>query len=672
MRGFLLLFRRDLQQRWMLFVASFAMGLFIAAIPLLRGSRLSPAELRGAAGLTAALVWCAVLAILLGGSIFTRDLTENRLAFDFRLPVRPGAIWAARLLAAVTTIAIAAAFVLAPSAVAGMDFTGAAAGFDVLLGIGDGGQGVPSHTGLTFAPLAILALLLLANPIALATRARQAWAGFDMLSFALIGLAGYWSWETLRPWEARSAVWWTTAVLIATTLVGTAAASLLQVARGRTETDKAQRRLSIGLLGTALLAFGAATGYSQWLTHPNLEDLAGNAATAQSLGPDWVVIQGPTRRDYQVVARFLLAPAKGRAILLGPLPQRMWPRRSAAHSIDGSVIAWLDSYGQEADGFRLFRLSTTDSKAKPEPTPVTVSSRIVNFALSPDGTAIAALERLGRYEGPMRVVVSKLADGDVTAAIQITSCRLFGDMLFVSAKEVVIPCGFPSYSDVRSEPTYLVRVDLEKKELRLRDYFPERPPQLDRSLGLIGAASGWLSLAERREGELTVGWNVLEPETGRKVADLALEEPLRDPYARGRQLRDRSFAIAAANRSGSSLLHFSLRGDLETTVVLPQGTSRILAESADAKCLVVATVAARRDGPPHEFYSLVDLGTGTAKAMMGGLHIQDWYGALGSNHTVLYGPSGRLLWFNPQSKVLQPLLSDAQYFEEGLPTGSSS
>lgn len=268
----------------------------------------------------------------------------------------------------------------------------------------------------------------------------------------------------------------------------------------------------------------------------------------------------------------------------------------------------------------------------------------------------------------MRLVVSKIASGDVTAAIQLSTCRLFGDMLFVSAKEVVIPCGFPSYSDVPFEPTTLVRVDLERKELRSQDYHPERPPQVDRSLGLIQAANGWLVLAERKEGELTVGWNVLETETGREVAGLELQEPRRDPYARGRQLRDRSFAIAAADRSGSSLLHFSLRGDLETTVVLPQGTSRILAESEDARFLVVATVAARPDGPPHEFYSLVDLGTGTAKAMTGGLHLQDWYGAIGSNHTVFYGPSGRLLWFNPQSQALQPLLTERQYFEEGLPT----
>ncbi|MDQ1346662.1 MAG: hypothetical protein QG573_31, partial [Acidobacteriota bacterium] len=41
MRGLLLLCRRDLQQRWMLFVASFAMGLFIFAVPYLPGTHVS-------------------------------------------------------------------------------------------------------------------------------------------------------------------------------------------------------------------------------------------------------------------------------------------------------------------------------------------------------------------------------------------------------------------------------------------------------------------------------------------------------------------------------------------------------------------------------------------------------------------------------------------------------
>ena len=672
MRGFLLLFRRDLTQRWMLFVASVAMGLFIAAIPLLRGSRLSPDELRGAAGLTAALIWCAVLAILLGGSIFTRDLTEHRFAFDFRLPVRPSAIWAARLLAAIATIALSAALLLAPSAAAGMDCTGAAAGLDVLLGIGDGGQGVPSHTGITFAPLAILALLLLANPVALATRARQAWAGVDMIAFAVVALAGYWSWETLRPWEAHRAIWWTTAVLVTTTLIGATVASLWQVARGRTETDQAQSRLSIGLLITALLASGVATAYSQRLAHPKLNALVGNGATAQSLGPDWVVIQGPTQSSYQMVARFLLAPASGRAILLGPLPQRMWSRRSVSSSLDGSVIAWLDASGELPGHFRLYRLSSPDSHAKPEPTPVTVSSRSIHFALSPDGSSIAVLERLGGASDPLRLVVSKLTSGDVTAAIQLPSCNLFGDMLFVSAVEVVVPCGFPHYTDVQSESTLLLRVDLATKEARSQSYSPELPPQIDKSLGLLRAANSWLALAERKEGELVVGWNVLDPETRGEVAVLELPKPLGYPYARGRQLRDRSFAITVSDGSGSRLLHYSLSGRLERNVELPQGMSRILAESSDVRSLVVATVARPFNAPVRESYTLVDLSIGTAESLAGGLHLRDWYGAVVSSQAVFTGETGRLLWFNPQSKALQPLLTDAQYFEEGLPTGSSS
>lgn len=672
MHGFALLFRRDLVQRIPLFIASFAMGLFIFAVPYLPGTHVSDAELRGAAGLVAALAWSAVLAILLGGSIFTRDLTENRLAFDFRLPVRPGAIWAARLFAAIVTIALAAALVLAPSALAGMDLASAAAGLDVLIGVGEGGQGLPAKTAITLAPLAVLALLLLANPVALASRARQAWAGVDMISFALIGFAGYWSWQTLRPWEAHSAIWWTTTVLVGATFVGTTVASLIQVVRGRTEADRAQSRLSLGLLGTALLAAGTVTGYSQWLVHPNLNDLVGNEATSQSLGPDWVVIQGPTRSHQQMVARFLLAPATGRVFLLGPLPQRMWDRRSVSSSLDGAFIAWLDSRGEGADGYNLLRLSTTDPHAKPEPTLVTVSRRTINQVLSPEGSSIAVLERLGGPDDPVRLVVSKIASGDVTAAVQLPSCSLFGDMLFVSTKEVVIPCGFPSYSDLQWDGTRLLRVDLATKETRTQHYQPEHPPQIDRSLGLIQTPHGWLGLIEKREEELTAGWGVLDSETGQTMATLELAEPSRNPDARGRQLRDGTFAITITNPAESRLLLYSARGELKRSIALPRDISRILAESADARAVLVATVGFNSQGPARESFSLVDLETGNTRPLGAGLHLQDWFGGVRSAQSVFYSTAGRLLWFNPQTKLLQPLLPDTRLLEAGLPTDSSS
>ena len=671
MRGLLLLFRRDLQQRWMLFVASFAMGLFIAAIPLLRGSRLSPAELRGAAGLTAALIWCAVLAILLGGSIFTRDLTENRLAFDFRLPVRPTAIWAARLLAAIVTIAAAAALVLAPSALFGMDFTGAAAGLDVLLHIGDGGQGVPSHTGLTFAPLAILALLLLANPIALATRARQAWAGVDMLSFALIATAGYWSWEALRPWEAHSAIWWTTAVLIATTLLGTAVASLLQLTRGRTETDKAQSHLSLGVLAAALIASGATTGYSQWLTHPSPNDLIGNEAQAQSLGPDWVVLQGPTRSHQQMVARFLVAPALGRTLRLGPLPGDPGTRKSVAASIDDSTIAWLESDGKNRS-LQFFRLSTGAEAREPQATPTSTTDLCVNWVLSPDGALVAALEMLGNETDPMRLVVSRLATGDVVASVTFPHCRVFGDMLFASGQEVVVPCGFPSYTDMPYESVHLVRVDLAAKTTRNERYDPTFPPALDASLGLVRTPRGWLKVEvtkpEPKYGRkpdygFQTAWRLRDYDSERILT--ALEPPSLVPgYARvhGSELRSGILAMAASGGESRLSLH-SAAGIQLHAISLGGTTSEVLAESADSKTILVGIYSHHYGGGGEFSFVTVDVREGTTRPLEKGLHRAGWVGEIGSTHSVLSDSSGRLMWFNPESKMLQPLLSNRRYPE---------
>jgi hypothetical protein len=683
MRGFALLFRRDVVQRIPLFIASFAMGLFNACVPFLPGTNVPDGELRGAAGLITALSWAAVLALLFGGSIFTRDLTENRLAFDFRLPVRPGAIWAARLLAAIVTIGVAAGLVLAPSAVAGMDLASAAAGLDVLLGVGAGGQGLPARTGITLAPLAILALLLLANPIALASRARQAWAGVDMISFALIGFAGYWSWQTLRPWEAHSAIWWTTTVLVGATFVGTTVASLLQVVRGRTETDRAQKRLSTGLLATALLAAGVVTGYSQWLVHPNLNDLVGIEARAQSLGPDWVVLQGPTRSDHQMVARFLVAPATGRVHLLGPLPQRMWERRSVASSIDGSVIAWLDASGANAEAFDLYRLSTTDSRAKPEPTPVTVSSRTINLVLSPDGSSIATLERLGGMDDPVRLVVSKVASGDVTAAVQLPSCRLFGDMLFASSKELLVPCGFPSWTDQRTEVTRVVRVDLHSKSSRDERYDPTFPPALDASLGLVRTPRGWLKLETSktepvprpraaRDFGLQTAWRLRSDGSDRPSVDLTPPDSVpAHAWVRGSELHDGTLVMAISGGE-TGLVTYAAGGQRLRTISTLGGMPTVLAESSDSATLLVGNYGRAYNGAAQFSFVTIDLQSGTSRALEKGLHPAGRLGEIGSTHSVLYDSSGRLLWFNPETKMLQPLLSDRRYSENGPPKRSSS
>ncbi len=638
-----------------------------------RGTRLPPAELRGAAGLTAALIWCAVLALLLGGSIFTRDLTENRLAFDFRLPVRPGAIWAASLLAAIVTITLAAGLVLAPSALVGMDLASAAAGLDVLLGVGEGGQGLPAKTGITFAPLAILALLLLANPVALASRARQAWAGVDMISFALIGFAGYWSWQTLRPWEAHSAIWWTTTVLVGATFVGTTVASLLQVARGRTETDRAQKRLSTGLLATAMLAAGATTGYSQWLVHPNLNDLVGNEARAQSLGPDWVVIQGPTRSRQQMVARFLVAPALGGLCASAlsreiPEPASPSPSRSTIRPSPG----W-NREKREPGSLQLYRLSTDARGVRPRrQRPRRLRDLCVNWVLSPDGALVAALEMLGKETDPMRLVVSRLATGDVVAVVQFPHCRVFGDMLFASDKEVLIPCGFPSYSDVQYEYVHLVRVNLVEKTTRDERYDATFPPALDASLGLMRTPRGWLKL-EVTKPEPTYGrrgpdygfqtaWRLRDYDSGRVIAELAPPSLIPgDARVHGSELRGGTLAMAASGGENQLSLYSAIGGQPQT-ISLGGSISEVFAESSDSETILVGSYTRHYGGGGEFSFVTIEIRGGTTRPLEKGLHPAGRLGEIGSTHSVLYNSSGRLLWFNPQSKAVQPLLGEAQYF----------
>lgn len=466
MRAFLLLFRRDLQQRWMLFVASFAMGLFIAAIPLLRGSRLSPAELRGAAGLTAALIWCAVLAILLGGSIFTRDLTENRLAFDFRLPVRPGAIWAARLLAAIVTIALAAALVLAPSALAGMELGSAAAGLDVLLGNEPGGVGVPSRSFPAFAPIAALALLLLANPAALAARSRQSWAGVDLLSVGMIAVAATWSWQLLGLWEATTALWRTSALLVTLTLLGAVIASFRQVSRGRTEPDRAQKSLSLTLFAAALASASAVLTYANWYVRPQVSNLVGKNVYAASLGPNWVSLMGRTTRDLDFWARFLLHPSSGRAILLGPTEPYM-DAGEVKGSRDGSRAAWLEWDGSRThSSLRLHALELTTQQASPTRTDITWRSPLPAWALSPRGDAVASLQSSGDENSPRRLVVENVASAAIETSLLLPGCEHDGPLLFLNRTEVLAACG-EIHGDLAPERWYgVLHVDLNSGVVR--------------------------------------------------------------------------------------------------------------------------------------------------------------------------------------------------------------
>ncbi len=466
MRDFAHLFRREISQRAFLFLASLMMGLFVFALPYLPGSHVVPAELRGAGGLITALSWCAVLAILLGGSIFARDLTENRLAFDFRLPVRPGAIWAARLFAAIVTIAIAAGLVLAPSALVGMDLASAAAGFDVLLGVDPRGAGVPSRSALTFAPIAALALLLLANPAALAARSRQSWAGLDLVSVGILGVSATWTWQLLGLWEASNAQWRTSALLVTLTLLGAAIASFRQIGRGRTETDRAQKSLSLTLVAAALATAGAVLAYANWYVRPQISDLVGKNVYAASLGPNWVSLTGWTTRDQDYWARFVLHPSSGKAIRLGPTEPYI-DSGEVKGARDGSRAAWLEWDGSGAPShLRLHVLDLVSAQATPRSTGITWKPPLRSWAISPRGDAVASLQPSGRENSPRRLIVENVDSATIESSVLLPGCEHDGPLLFLNRTEVLAACG-EIHDDLTPERWYgVLHIDLTSRVVR--------------------------------------------------------------------------------------------------------------------------------------------------------------------------------------------------------------
>jgi hypothetical protein len=439
--GFLRLFRHELTQRAFLFAASLAMGLFVLVLPLLPGTRVPDAELRGAAGLITVLSWCAVLAILLGGSIFTRDLAEGRLAFDFRLPVRPGAIWSARLLAAIVTVAVAGALLLTPPSLAGMDFASAAAGFDEMIG---SGIGVSSRSAVAFGPAALLALLLLANMVAFATRSRQAWAAVDLFSIAIVGVATYSSLQLLRFWQAGAAIGWTTALLAGLTLLGAVVATHRQLTRGRTETDLAQRNLSLTFFAFTLIAAGAGVSFANLVVRPEISALQGENVRAEGLGPDWVSLLGRTKRNPSFLVRFLLHPASGKAVRLGPIPLQE-STAGVQRSRDHSRIAWLESDASLDSTVRLKILDTGQATPSSEPTPIAWKLPLGGWALSPQGDATASLQYSGDGAGPRRVVVESISTGAIEASIPVPGCKFDGPLLFLNRQEVLVACGERRY-----------------------------------------------------------------------------------------------------------------------------------------------------------------------------------------------------------------------------------
>ena len=117
MRGFAAVFGREVSEWWKsLAVASLALGTLAAVLPLFMDRPEFPvAELRSAMSLLFAFLLSAALALLLGGSVVSSDLSEKRLGFYFARPLPGWALWTGKMTAAAALACGGGLLVLVPS-----------------------------------------------------------------------------------------------------------------------------------------------------------------------------------------------------------------------------------------------------------------------------------------------------------------------------------------------------------------------------------------------------------------------------------------------------------------------------------------------------------------------------------------------------------------------------
>jgi hypothetical protein len=434
-KSFSALLRRELTSRWPALAASLVMGAFIACLPVLSPpGTVSPAELRSLASAGVILIWSAILALLLGASLFAREVGGG--AFDFRIPASGLILWMARLSAALALLALCVGLVLLPSLLIGFDpgaFRTALAAPSM----------IPASAGplflLFFYAGALTFLLLLTNAVSLAVRSHAAWSMLDLVSVAsLAGAIGI-SWKRLREIEAPLAVeillCLVSAQLLATLLVASAA----QIARGRGEADRAHRAHAILLFAGATLASAATLLFSSWYVQPTPADLAAGSTTVTPVGSHRVIATGPVVDRIHLYTRFLIDLRTGewrRLRSVGNLRQLGGGHASA----DDRVVAWFEAEsGTRPTRAKLVLHDSPDLASPARETAITADSLVSTWALAPDGRSVT-FAYPGTTTEPVHIRLLRIDPAEDLALVPVGGCRNPQHLQYRDERTLLLGC----------------------------------------------------------------------------------------------------------------------------------------------------------------------------------------------------------------------------------------
>lgn len=384
MRSFAAVLRRELAERRLLALAAALLGLVPVAVPFLPLGISRTPDARSGTAIALALIVSFVLALVLGSTVLARDLSERRLGFYFSRPLPGWAIWAGKLAGGALLAFGSGVLVLLPSLLLGdrPDPSG-------YWGLGIG-QGLDLWLSSALWAMTVLALLLAANAFGTMVRSRSPWLLLDLLAATLLlGLAGVLTERLLSAW-ALGALALAQAGLLVAAVLSFAAASAVQVTRGRTDLRRGHRLLSLTLwtlLGLAVLAFG---GYTRWVLAAEPEDLVEIGGVIPAPAGDWIAVGGITgasRGKYEPT--FLLDTSTERFVRIGS-QAALWD--GLTFSRDGRHAVWVQASGRALYPINAFRLDLGRPGAEPVQTPAGFSGSIPHaLALSPDGRRLACI-----------------------------------------------------------------------------------------------------------------------------------------------------------------------------------------------------------------------------------------------------------------------------------------
>ncbi len=425
MNGTVAILTREFSARREVLLVAAATAVIAFAMPLMPGLGSYRAEdVWTVASNTLALAVGWGLALLLGATVFGRDLADGRLGFYFARPVSGLAVWWGRMLGAYLLILASEAVALLPSLFGGLRVIASSTDW--------GWPAVVAYLAVPFV------LLLLAHAVSVQMRARTAWLILDLVGWVVFLFVAMTVLRTLWLIGATTAFAVVGGALAASLGLALLVAGAAGVAVGRTELRRTHGALSAALWSVLAVCTAAAAAYASWLQGFGRTDIREVHVISAAQDGSWVELYGTAPGRLDVAKRFLVSVATRRFLSLGHRQGQMyWDR--AIFSAAGNAVVWVRWEPGSIGTVMRADLATADPRTIA--TTLTVGPR-AELELSPDGGRLAVLE-----QGILSVF--ELDDERQVTAVRLPPDLELSTMFFVRADRIRLYASV-SHSDSRS------------------------------------------------------------------------------------------------------------------------------------------------------------------------------------------------------------------------------